>query len=201
MPLPVFPTLTGISFPVTRSPMWSNLHQEAASGQDNPIGLWTFPKWKYQVPFDMLRSDNVNLEWQNLLNLYNAVNGTRLPFQFNDLDDNTVTDQLFGTGDGSTTAFALVRTMPGTAGFVEPVFAPTITNIKDNGTPTVLYTLGTQGLVTFNSAPVAGHTLTWTGTYNWLCRFDDDSIDLEKFANLFWEAKKITFTTIKTQSK
>lgn len=200
---PIFPTLKGLTFPVKRKPMWKTLHQESVSGMDNPVALWTFPRWAYELPFSFLRSDNVNLEWQTLVAFFNVVNGSALAFQFNDPDDNTATTQGFGTGDGVTTAFPLVRSLGGLGGFsfVEPVFAPTVTTIFDNGTPTVAYTLGTQGMVTFNAAPAVGHALTWTGTYNWLCRFDDDTADFEKFASTFWDLKKIGFTTIKTQSK
>lgn len=198
---PIFPTLKGIAFPVRRSPILRTLHQEATSGQDNPIELWTYPRWQYELTYDFLRADSVNLEFQTLAAFYLGQRASSRVFQFTDPDDGTVTNQSFGTGDGTTTAFALVRTLAGTGGFTftEPVFAPTITNIKDNGVPTVLYTLGTQGLVTFNSAPLAGHVLTWTGTYNWLCRFDEDSIDLSKFASNFYDLKKVLFTSIKTQ--
>jgi uncharacterized protein (TIGR02217 family) len=203
MALPIFPSLIGVAYPVKRAPVWKTLHQEAVSGQDNPIPLWSFPRWSYELPYNVLRSDIVNLEWQALAAFFNQVRGSALVWQFTDPDDGSVTDQPFGTGDGVTVAFPLVRTMTGagSVAFNEPVFAPTITNIKIAGTPTGAYTLGTQGLVTFTSAPGSGAALTWTGTYNWLCRFDDDAADFEKFLNTFWRLGKIKFTTIKTQSK
>jgi hypothetical protein len=63
------------------------------------------------------------------------------------------------------------------------------------------YTLGTQGLITFSTPPSGGSSVLWTGTFNWLCRFDDDSMDFSKFMNNLWEVKSLKFTTIKTQSK
>ncbi len=203
MTLPTFPSLKGVTFPAKRAPLWKTLHQETVSGQDNPIPLWSYPRWSYELAYDFLRSDNLNLEWQALAAFFNQVQGSALVFQFADPDDGSVTNQGFGTGDGTTTKFALVRSMSGAGGysFVEPVFAPTITNIKIAGTPTSAYTLGTQGLVTFTSPPASGAALTWTGTFNWLCRFDDDAADFEKFMNTFWRLQKIKFTTIKTQSK
>lgn len=202
MAVPLFPTLNGLTYPVPRYPIFKTTHQESASGQDNPIELWSFPRWQYTATFSFLRSD-ANVEWQTLAAFFLSMRGSSRVFQWNDVDDSSVTDQLIGTGDGTTTAFPLVRTLSaGSFSFTEPVFAPVIiTNIKDNGTPTAAYTLGTQGLITFNAPPTAGHTLTWTGTYNWLCRFDEDVAQFEKFAFKFFELKKITFTTIKTQSK
>ena len=203
MALPIFPTLKGIVFPVKRAPMFRTLHQESASGQDNPVELWTYPRWAYEVAYSFLRSDSVNLEWQTLAAFFLSQRGSSRVFQFTDPDNGTVTAQPFGTGDGTTVAFPLVRTLTGLGGitFAEPVFAPTAQTIYDNGVPTVLYTLGTQGMITFNSPPTAGHALTRTGTFSWLCRFDVDVADIEKFAYQFFELKKITFTTIKTQSK
>jgi hypothetical protein len=404
---PVLPTLKGASYPVKRIPMWKTLHQEAVSGQDNPIPLWSFPKWRYEVPYNAFNSGGTAfqglpaLEWQTLATFFNTVQGSALVFQFTDPDDGAVTDQLFGTGDGATVAFPLVRTMAGIGGaaFVEPVFAPvnpqisknadwqgkqlqyatartnvllqsntfsnaaygktncTVTsnsgtspdgtndawlwqrsstaaayifqgisgkpasalvytgsiyakpgtgnflalrladangsasvtfnvstgvislspttsgpwsgasasiiaaangfyrcsltaasstdtnlteywsgnsnNVTLDGTDSVSnttilafgeqleqqniatsyiattivavtvtdYALGTQGLVTFSTAPLAAAILSWTGTYNWLCRFDADATDFEKFMNRLWECKALKFTTIKTQSK
>ncbi len=206
---PILPTFRFFSYPAKRSPLWSTLHQMSVSGMDNPVPLWTFNRWQYELPITLLNSGStvfqnaLAIEWQALNAFYNQMQGSFGVFQFNDSDDHSVTDQTFGTGDGTTVAFPLIRAMTGAGGFTwtEPVFAPTITNVKINGAPTVLYTLGTQGLVTFNSPPAGGATLTWTGTYNWLCRFDDDNLDFSKFMNNLWEVKSLLFSTIKTQSK
>lgn len=397
--VPVLPALKGLTYPVKRFPKWKTMHQEAVSGQDNPISLWSFPRWAYEVSYNVLRSDNVNIEWQALAAFFNQMLGSAGVFQFSDPDDILVVNQIFGAGDGVKTAFPLVRTMTGVGNvtFVEPVFAPTLlvvyrnqdwqgkqvvyqtprtnvifgpnnftlpfgwtatnctmlfgvavspdgtvnawqyartafaasfigtaavkpavalpysfsiygrvgsgsflalslqdgfgtcratfniltgtiataahatgtftnisaqitamgggwyrcsvsatvgadtqvafyysgasTNIEVDGTdvsnsaniatygaqgeqtlvptsyiptfntPVTDYTLGTQGMVTFSSAPLNGAVLTWTGAYNWLCRFDDDVAEFENFASKFWDLKKINFTTIKTQSK
>jgi uncharacterized protein (TIGR02217 family) len=209
MTLPIFPTLSGLTYPVKRYPTQRTLHQEAVSGQDNPISLWTYNRWRYELTYSALNSNSAArqgmaaLEWQTLAAFYNSVRGSALVFQYTDVDDGSVTDQLFGTGDGTTVAFPLTRTMTGSGGVTwnEPVFAPTITNVKISGSITAAYTLGTQGLVTFNSPPAAAAPLQWTGTFNWLCRFDDDQAALEKFMDKLWEVKTIKFTTIKTQSK
>ena len=134
MALPIFPTLKGIVFPVKRAPMFRTLHQESASGQDNPVELWTYPRWAYEVAYSFLRSDSVNLEWQTLAAFFLSQRGSSRVFQFTDPDDGTVTAQPFGTGDGTTVAFPLVRTLTGLGGitFAEPVFAPTAQTIYDN---------------------------------------------------------------------
>jgi hypothetical protein len=42
---------------------------------------------------------------------------------------------------------------------------------------------------------LAGHALTWTGTYAWYCRFDEDVNTFEKFAYNLYELKKLKFST------
>lgn len=206
---PVLPMFKGFSYPAKRAPLWRTLHQESVAGFDNPIVLWSFPRWKYELPITALNSgaaayqNLVAIEWQELAAFFNILSGSAGVFQYNDADDNTATAQLFGVGDGVTTQFPLTRTMTGTGSttFNEPVFAPMITDVKINGVATGAYTLGTQGLVTFTSAPAGGANLTWDGTFNWLCRFDEDSLDFSKFMNALWELRALKFTTIKTQSK
>jgi hypothetical protein len=52
------------------------------------------------------------------------------------------------------------------------------------------------GIVSFDGAPIGGVILTWTGTYNWLCRFIDTTLDFANFAYRYWALGKIQFRTI-----
>ena len=154
----------------------------------------SYPLWQWELVYDFLRAD-ANVEWQTLVGFFNGQLGGAYLFAFNDPDDNTVTNQAFGVGDGVTTFFQLVRSL---GGFTEPVsLQNVITNIKINGTPTAAYTINTTGGVTFTSAPAAAASLTWTGTYYWPCRFDIDQADFSKLLYQFWELQKITFESEK----
>jgi len=104
----------------------------------------------------------------------------------------------FGAGDGSTKVFQLSRAF-GAGGFtfVEPVQnlngAPSIYVggvLKNAGTD---YTISSTGLVTFSSAPANAVALTWTGGYYYRCRFLQDELDLSRFLQGLWEAKKVEF--------
>lgn len=194
MTVPTFPTLPGITWPAKRAPVWSTGQTDAVSGKTSREQRWTYPRWKYTLAYEFLRSDDVNAELQALVGFYNSVGGSARLFQFADPDDGTVSAQAFGTGDGNSTAFQLLRTF---GGFAEPVFAPT-------GSPTVYVddvetgvTIGATGLVTFAEAPANGAALTWSGDFSWLCRFDDDSVTLEKFMDKLWQLGQLTFTTEK----
>lgn len=201
MTLPLFPALKGVAWPVIRAPQWSTDTQVSTSGKRTTLGRYIFPTYGYTLTYEFLRSDATNKELQDLIGFYNTVGGARDLWQFNDQDDNTATTQLFGTGDGVTTAFQLTRTVSGnTFSSTDPVFSATVTTIFDNAvakTPVTDYVVSATGLVTFTVAPAAAHLLTWTGTYTWLCRFNDDTNDFEKFMLNLYELKKIKFSTEK----
>src|SRR5579885_791888 len=122
MPIPTFPTLPGIAFPVTRTTRWASLRQKAISGRETFQPLWQYPVRDYEVSFALLRADAARQEYQLLLGFWNAVMATPGGlFRWNDPEDNAVANEPTGTGDGTTTAFQLVRAQ---GGFVEPVLAP-----------------------------------------------------------------------------
>jgi uncharacterized protein (TIGR02217 family) len=198
-----FPALAGLAFPVGRAPTWRTIKQEAISGKEYRVQLWTYPRYKYEVPVSYLGSGAAgqNQDWQTLSGFFNAVAGAALPFLWTDPYDQDVTDQSLSTGDGTTRIFNFLRTL---GGFIEPCQAvQTIATVKVAGTPTAAYTLLTDpnfGLtygLQFAAAPTSGQSITWTGTYAWPCRFDADSAELSNFAFTFWELKKISFETVK----
>lgn len=205
----VFPsrtTLPGVAWPVKRTPMWKTIKPVAISGKESAIALWSYPRYQYELVYNVLRTGSIAgstyTEWQTLLGFYNARNGGFDSFLFDDEDDDSVTTQNIGTGDGTTTAFQLVRSL---GGFAEPVLAPNVvTTVYDNGTPVnpLNYTVNNwaatnPGVLAFTSAPAAGHTITATFTYYWPCRFVEDSCEFEKMLSGRYAVKKLTFMTIK----
>lgn len=194
MTVPVFPSLPGLAWPVTRTQQFNNARNTAISGARTVYPLQIVPRHVWSIDIEFLRSNSAFLKLQTLVGFYNSLNGGAYPFAFTDPDDNEVTAQEFGEGDGTTTAFQLVRSY---GGFTEPVYLPT-------GTPQIYvagvlqstgYTIGATGVVTFTSAPVSGAALTWTGTFDWLCRFDADKQDFSNFMKFLWEAKSLQFSS------
>ena len=120
MTLPTFPTLATIGFP-KRSVIWSTVKQPSVGGQESRFALWSSPRWSYDIPIDLLRQTSGGTEFATLAGFYNALGGPAGTFQYADPNDGSVTQQVFGTGDGSTTAFQLVRSL---GGFNEPVYLP-----------------------------------------------------------------------------
>lgn len=187
----IYPDLPGLKPEIKRTPMWKTLRQESVSGKILTAALMTYPTRKYMLAYEVLRA-GAEQELQNLEGFFNARQGSFDTFLFNDPDDRSVTDQTFGTGNGVTTAFPLLRTR---GGFSEPVQSV-------NGAPVIKvagvvkatpadYVISTLGVVNFVVAPANGAALTWTGNYYWRCRFLLDMIDLDKFLQDLWKLNRI----------
>jgi hypothetical protein len=183
MTVPIFPDLSGLSFPIGRSPKFNNSRLAANWGRREVAPLRVLPTWNYDVSFSILRSEVGFLEFQQLLKVYLTTLGGALYFRFNDPDDNSVVLQPSGTGDGTSTAFELVRSQTG-VDFAEPVRA-------FNGTPHIFV----NGTEVFNWSIDAYGIVNFTGSYYWLCRFDEDQIPLSKFVAKWWECKGVKFST------
>jgi uncharacterized protein (TIGR02217 family) len=192
----VFPSLPGLTFPIVRTPIWKTLIQTTQSGRELRAAQMSYPLYKWSLAFDVLRTASAFNELQQLIAFYNARSGSYDSFLYTDQDDNSVTDQSFGFGDGSTVAFQLTK---GFGGYIEPVLATNvITNVKVNGTVTAAYTVNAMtGILTFTTAPASGATLTWTGTFYYQCRFLADSYDFSKLMSGLYEAKKLEFQSVK----
>lgn len=199
----IFPALPGIAWPVKKTPIWSTKNMRSVSGKESALALYSYPLYKIEITFpDVLRdfgSFAGSTEFRTLLDFYNSMQGKFDTFLFNDITDNGVTAQQFGTGDGVKTVFQLVRSLK-TNGFLEPVQNVNIlTNLFDNGSPISggSYSINSLGVVTFTSPPTALHVLTWTGTYYYRCRFLTDELEFEEFMSNYWSVKKLQFTTVK----
>jgi uncharacterized protein (TIGR02217 family) len=172
------------SMPFTRSVVQKSLGVETFAGVDVLQGVWSYPRYKWSLNSGYLRTGASFAELQALVGFFNAVGGRATVFQFDDPFDDSVTDQPLGIGDGTTTAFQMLRAY---GGFVEPVFAVNvITNVKLNGAVQGggTYSVSANGILTFTSAPGVGVVITWTGTYLWFCRMDQDSLDFKMLVGM-----------------
>ncbi len=196
----VFPTLAGLGFDVIRTPIWSNTIQESVSGKETAIGNWSYPKWQWELTFDVLRSDADTHEFQDLAGFFNLRHGRFDTFLYEDAEDNSVTGQSIGTGDGDTTTFQLIRTF---GNFIEPVFAPhTVSNVyldgSDGGGWSVSnWGTSTPGLITFDTAPDDGAAITADFSFYFPCRFNDDRMSFTNFMKRLWNAQSVAFTSVK----
>jgi len=192
----VFPALPGLAWSVKKTPTWQTRTQTSVSGKETRLADWSYPRWKWSLTYDILRDNPTYDELHTLAGFYLQRQGSFDSFLYQDPDDNSVTSQDIGAGDGSTTVFQLVRSF---GGFSEPVLAPNVISLVTvAGTPTTAYTVDpTTGLLTFTSAPASGAALQASFSYYFRCRFVDDSYDFEQFMLNLWQLQKLEFISIK----
>ena len=200
MTLPVFPTLTGVDWDIERKILWATNRYVSVSGLRTSSPLRTLPTRSWKIRISLLRSGvfqgQTLTEMESLAGLYNKCCGAAYPFSYRDDADCTALLQVFGTGSGgSAKTFQLCRSV---GGFTEPVFLPgSPISVYKNGvvqSPSS-YSVGPTGLVTFNTAPASGVVLTWSGSYSWLCRFDEDSLETVQAMPGRFSVSSLSFTS------
>lgn len=193
-------SLPGMSFSVFKIPTWSRRFQRAVSGREIVSQDYVNPIWEFRLPFTYLHDfpfRDTNSEYRLLLNFYNAMLQSGDTFLFLDPTDFEAGSVPIGTGDGTETAYQLVKFwLEGGSG--EHVTAiENISEITVDGTPTLDYAIdpGT-GIVTFNDPPPLGAAITASFTYYFRCRFSKDSADFRRFANGFWALDELRFRSV-----
>jgi uncharacterized protein (TIGR02217 family) len=184
---PIFPTLPGLTWDVTWTPMFRTKVQSAVSGKEYRTSLMANPLYSLQLKVEFLRH-GAKQELRQLAGFFMARRGSFESFLYKLDDDCSVTDQQIGAGDGVTRSFQLVREFG--QGAVEPV--QNIEIVRDVKVAGVLraaagYTVSPTGLLTFAVAPGAG-AITWSGGYFYRTRFADDEQDFDRFMQNLWKA-------------
>jgi uncharacterized protein (TIGR02217 family) len=193
----IFPTLPGLTWPVTKTPQWNTKIQRSAGGKELRASFFAAPIWRWVLTYELLRQDSTLQEFQTLVGFFNARQGSFDSFLYADPSDHTVTNEQFGVGTGTTTAFQLVRSFGGLAP-AEAVFDIAAAQIFVNGVlQTTGYAVGPSGVVTFTTAPATGAILTWTGSVYWRVRFDTDAAEFNNFASTLWETKSLALVSVK----
>lgn len=194
----IFPAFPGLKEDVSRTPQWSTTSKSSVSQREFRSANASYPLYKYKLSYEVLRQTTGFTEFTELTGFFNARRGSFDSFLYVDPDDNTVTAQTIGVGDGANKLFQLARTF---GGFVEPVFDANSTPlIYVNGvlkTLTTDYTISATGLVTFVAAPGAALPVTWTGTYYRRVCFTQDTAEFSKFMQNLWTLKTLEFVSVK----
>lgn len=164
---------------LSKTPNFSTVRQPTAAGITYAVALKPYPTWDFELSLDRILGNEALAASivAAFLGTYMATAGGANPFLFTDPQDYTATAQQFGTGNGTTTAFQLSRNI-GISG------VDVIQNV--NGSPSIYksgtlvtsgYSISATGVVTFTTAPASAAALTWTGSFYFLCRFAEDTLD------------------------
>jgi len=202
--------LPGLSFDLIKRPIWSNAIKISASGLETRTAFWTYPRWSFDLVFEVLRSGGTYMELERLISFYNSVRGSVDSWLYRDPFDCLVRGQNIGTGDGINATFQLVRRI---FNWVEPV-----RDVDADGVSVYLdgaqqypynYTVNdrSDGTVVFNTPPAAGVAVTADFTFYFRCRFcqdngtadevGTDAMEFNNFMYNLWEAQTVKFLSVK----
>lgn len=192
-------SLPGLAFSVHKKPRFATLVHQGSSGTSVRQALMQYPIWEYDLTYEFLR-DDVTAEFKTLCGFFLARQGGFDTFLFKDPDDYLVTGGELGVADGVTTQFYFKRTMGSFAEKVGQVDNGTTINVYDNGVLKtgggVDYTLTLPNSIVFTTSPAAGHVITADFQFFFNLRFQEDTVDFEKFADKFWMASQIVLETV-----
>lgn len=202
----VFPSnIAGLTWNGTRSMLWRTSYQEALTGKVTTFTYQKFPIIEWTLVYNLLNQAAAQDDLRKIEGLFNAKQGSASFFLYVDPTFSSVIAEPFGTGDGSTKAFQLIAQYgnpggPGIPEIIQSLQSSPAIQIFDNGTlvSSANYTVGVSGIITFNSAPITGHALTWTGAFYYQCRFEMDDLDPSQFMNQLWELQSIKFRSVLT---
>lgn len=185
----VFPSFAGRAWPLKISPAWKTKVLQAASGREVRAAFQATATWSITMSFDYFsRADYLVMS-----GFFMAVRGQLDSFLVDAGADSLATDTAFATGDGATKSFQLCRQL---STFVEAVHnVASVSAIKGAGSTISAsgYSVGSTGIVTFVTAPAAGVVLTWSGSFYYRCRFDQDGADFEEFMSRLYNLKSLKF--------
>ncbi len=184
----VYPALPGLMWPVVKIPEFNTRVQRSPTMREVRYSLSSYPTYLIRLSYEYLEA----ADYQALVGFFLARRGQFDNFLFTDPEDCNATNEQIGVGNGSRKDFQLLRTL---GGWVEPVEnVNTISSIRVNGVTKAAgtdYTVGATGIVTFTVAPPAGHAVTWSGTFYFRCRFNQDSAEFQQFTKHLWDLRKV----------
>ena len=199
----IYPTFQGLSCNKEKTPVWKTNIYEATSGMETRISKWSFPRYKISLNYNFMTDNAIQSasldkgELEKLQGFFNKVGGNFQDFLYYDEVENTCTNQQFGVGNGTEKKFQLKRSLPD---WIEPVNgilqAPAI---KKNGTAVNVnsFSWDNYGRITFNTAPANNAVLTWSGTYYFRVRFEDEELELTRTWDGLWEGIEVKLITVK----
>ena len=209
---PIFPSLHPGYSVIKRVKAGSTLVARAGSGRQVRAQLWVYPMWEWDIPWEYLPdfqgSGVTASDFKTLVGMFLAEAGAYGGFLYQDPDENSVTGQNTGTGDGTTLTFTLFKSFGLSSGSgTEPIGylnQGAAFNVYVNGTLKTIATDYTVDVstpyaqtITFSTAPGAGLPITVDMSFYYYVHFKDDVYDFENFMHRLWAQKKITLESLR----
>ncbi len=161
---------------------------ELASGDEERNASWANSRRRFDVSYGIRRADDLAA----VVAFFEARNGRLYGFRFKDWADHrsclpsqvpSPIDQQIGTGDGVTTAFQLVKRYVSvgqswTRAITKPVAGTVRIALNGVAQPGGWSVDHQTGLVSFDTAPPNGISITAGFEYDVPVRFDSDALDV-----------------------
>jgi uncharacterized protein (TIGR02217 family) len=201
---PSLPTLPGLAWSRRKKPAFNTRVASHVSGREVRVALMNYPLYEFEATYDGLTSSASAFaglgasSLQSLMGFFLQLQGQFATFLYIDPDDNSVTSQGIGVGDGTTTAFTLVRAL---GGFAEPVgWVTAVSHVYLNGTPQSAgsYSVTAPNTLTLTTPPGAGVVVTADFSFAFQCRFLDDQMEFEEFMSNLWKLGSLKFRSVKS---
>jgi uncharacterized protein (TIGR02217 family) len=201
---PSLPSLAGLGWSRHKLPKFNTRIAAHASGREVRVALMAYPLYEFEAVYNGLTSSATLFgsltanSLQTLMGFFLQLQGQFGTFLYTDPDDNTVTAQGIGLGDGTTTSFQFGRSL---GGFFEPVgWVTAIAAVYLNGVVQSSggYSLTTPNTLVFTVAPGAGVVVSADFSYAFNCRFLDDQMNFEEFMSNLWKLDSMKFRSVKS---
>ena len=208
---PNLPSLPGLTWSRHKKPGFSTRVASHVSGREVRLALMSYPLYEFEASYSGLSSASAPVaaqaglgasSLQSLMGFFLQLLGQAGVFLYTDPDDNAVTAQNIGVGDGVTQSFIMGRTL---GGFNEPVsYVTAVDNVYLNGVNQGAAGIGwlftPPNMLAFATAPGAGVAITANFTFAFQCRFLDDQLDFEEFMSSLWKLDSLKFRSIKANA-
>jgi uncharacterized protein (TIGR02217 family) len=199
---PLLPTLPGLSWSRHKKPGFNTRIASHVSGREVRVPLMAYPLYEFEAKYGLTSSATLFAglqanSLQTLMGFFLQLQGQAGTFLYVDPDDNAITGQFLGDGDGSTTTFQFVRAL---GGFVEPVsWVTAISTVYLNGVAQApsSYSLVQPNTLNFPGIG-AGIAITADFTFAFNCRFLEDQMDFEEFMASLWRLDSMKFRSVKS---
>jgi hypothetical protein len=183
-----------------KTPHFNTVSQKTAAGMTSAVSLKPYPTWDFELDLDSIQGNEAlaSSVLAQFMSIYMATSGGAGLFLFQDPQDSMVTASQFGVGNGTTTTFQLSRTINGAQDIIQNWISPP--SVYVNGVLSTTSLISNTGVVVFTTAPASGAVLTVTGTFYFLCRFAEDTIDaVRSFTRNsgvdLWDVNSIKFSS------
>jgi hypothetical protein len=194
-----FPAIDTRAWAVKLSPMFSTGSALHVSGREVRAAKYAAPLWSIELTYDVLRMASPNAELQAIIGFFEQSRGEDAPFYVEPTPLSPVIAELIGTGDGATTTFAFSVSIGSATVAPANVAAAAVYlgGVAQSGG----FTLSTTPLapsLTFATPPAPGVLVA--ADFNWffLCRFDDDSEDVEEFMAQLYALGSLKLRTVRS---